>query len=77
MNVPALKAAGFPAWVLDMKFAVVLKTSTAIGVSEEVVAVFADVMDAEVYSHGRNTGLKRLPVDPVRKSVFVVEENRP
>ena len=67
----------FPSWVRDMKFAVVRKTSFGIGVEEEVVAVFADVLDAEIYSHGRNAGLKRLPVDPVRLTVFVVEENRP
>lgn len=76
-NAQAARNLGLPSWLLDMKFAVVKKTSFGIGVEEETVAVFADVLDAEIYAHGRNAGLKRLPADPVRCSVFVVEEDRP
>jgi hypothetical protein len=68
-----------------MKFAVVKKTSKPIAegsrfstVDEEVVAVFVDVLDAEIYSSNRNRGVcysHPLPGQP--RSVFVVEENRP
>lgn len=83
-NAQAARNLGLPSWVLDMRFAVVRKESVPLApgsaystVEETVVAVFADVLDAEIYSHGRNRGVcfsHPLPGSP--RPVFVVEEDR-
>jgi hypothetical protein len=74
-----------PSWVSSMRFAVVRKESKPIApgsiystIDEEVVAVFADVLDAEIYSHGRNRGeTLAAPMHGRARVVFTVEENRP
>lgn len=74
-----------PSWLANVRFAVVRKESVPLAagsaystVEEEVVAVFADVLDAEIYAFGRNKGVDRTaPYTGQRRPVFVVEENRP
>lgn len=68
-----------PSWIASVRFAAVRKTShEALGVEEEVVAVFADPLHAEQFCHERNREIcysHPLPGQP--RTVFTVEENRP